>query len=112
MPIGYWHGSLFSNMKTSANVIQWGGQFWNSFPGGRHTKTQMGNGHFPQQGKYKAAFFDNCLYLNPNNEKLAPYGFPTRATRLSCYDISKAGQGESGLGFYFGGPGGVGCDGL
>lgn len=67
---------------------------------------------FLNKANIKQHVFDNCLYLNPNNEKLAPYGFPTRATRLSCYDISKAGQGESGLGFYFGGPGGVGCDGL
>ncbi|RWR73611.1 hypothetical protein CKAN_00190600 [Cinnamomum micranthum f. kanehirae] len=58
VPLGYWPGSLFSNMKPSANYIQWGGQVYNRAPGGRHTNTQMGSGHLPKEGGGKASYFD------------------------------------------------------
>ncbi|RWR73609.1 hypothetical protein CKAN_00190400 [Cinnamomum micranthum f. kanehirae] len=112
VPVGYWPGSLFSNMKPSANLIQWGGQVLNRSPGGRHTNTQMGRGHFPEEGGGKASSFDVCLYFNLQHDVVAPYNFPSVAAKPSCYGISQLGvdKDRAGVGFFYGGPGGVDCD--
>ncbi|RWR73617.1 neprosin 1 [Cinnamomum micranthum f. kanehirae] len=112
VPIGYWPGSLFSNMKPSANYIEWGGQVYNRALGGRHTNTQMGSGHFAKEGGGKASSFDVCLYFNLQHDVVVPYNFPTEATKPSCYGISQLGHDKdrAGAGFFYGGPGGVDCD--
>lgn len=111
VPIGYWPGSLFKNMANKANLIQWGGQVWNSFPGGRHTSTQMGSGHYPIEGIRKAAYVDGCFYNNLANELVTPSNSPTRASKPTCYDIANLFDSDGpGVGFFYGGPGGVNCD--
>lgn len=111
-PVGYWPGSLFRNMATIANLIEWGGQVWNTKPGGRHTNTEMGSSHFPKEHYGKAAFFDECLYESAFYKTEAPTIFPIKATSPSCYDIAelRPDYKKQGANFLFGGPGGVGCD--
>ncbi|RWR82669.1 hypothetical protein CKAN_01139800 [Cinnamomum micranthum f. kanehirae] len=96
--VGYWPGSMIKNMETSADLIQWGGQVWNSAPGGTRTSTQMGSGHFAKEGYGKAAFLND-------------YKFRTMATKPSCYSISKVliPSKRPGVNFFYGGPGGPGC---
>ncbi|XXG48485.1 hypothetical protein AAC387_Pa02g2919 [Persea americana] len=111
-PLGYWPGSLFKNMATSADLVQWGGQVSNTAPGGHHTSTQMGSGHFSKEGTKKAAFIYNCLYLDLEDITVDPALFPTRATKSSCYDVSKletVNLPPNNI-FFFGGPGGRNCD--
>lgn len=111
-PLGYWPGALFKNMATSANLVQWGGQVWNSVPEGHHTTTQMGSGRFSKAGRKKAAFIYNSLYLNLQDITVDPTLFPTRATKSSCYDVSEletVNQPPDNI-FFFGGPGGINCD--
>ncbi|XXG64984.1 hypothetical protein AAC387_Pa05g2796 [Persea americana] len=111
-PVGYWPGSLFRNMATIANLIEWGWQVWNTKPGGRHTNTEMGSSHFPKEHYGKAAFFDECLYESAFYKTEAPTIFPIKATSPSCYDIAelRPDYKKQGANFLFGGPGGVGCD--
>ncbi|XXG48266.1 hypothetical protein AAC387_Pa02g2767 [Persea americana] len=103
--VGYWPGTLITKMAESADHIEWGGQILRTTPAG--TKTQMGSGHFPDEGEGKAAFINNCVFYHLY-ETVAPINFPTRATRPFSYDISRpqnVGQ-QPGASFYFGGPGG------
>lgn len=65
--MGYWPGSLFKNMGTSADLVQWGGQVLNTAAGGQHSSIKIGSGHF-SEGRKKAAFMDRCLYFNVQNQ--------------------------------------------
>lgn len=107
-PVGYWPGSLFSNMKAWANLVQWGGQVWNSKPGGRHTSTQMGSGHFASERKRKAAYFDQCSYLDTKNVYWGALHSPKGSSNPSCYSIEQLSFVHTG--FFYGGPGGANCE--
>lgn len=100
-------------METSADLIQRGGQVWNSEPGGRHTSTQMGSGHYSAEGPRRAAYFDGCMHFSEEKNRVVdPLHFPTRSTNPGCYDISDTIEGKHwlGVGFYYGGPGGPDCN--
>ncbi|KAM3747438.1 hypothetical protein ACB098_05G034800 [Castanea mollissima] len=62
--IGYWPQSIFTYLASSATTLDWGGEIYNSKPGGSHTKTQMGSGHFPDEGYGKASYFRNIQYMD------------------------------------------------
>ncbi|CAH1419163.1 unnamed protein product [Lactuca virosa] len=57
--IGYWPSFLFSHLQKEASMIQFGGEIVNSRSGGYHTSTQMGSGHFANEGFGKASYFRN-----------------------------------------------------
>ncbi|XXG45987.1 hypothetical protein AAC387_Pa02g0932 [Persea americana] len=87
--VGYWPSFLFMSMYGHAEYIQWGGQVLNMAPEGSHTSTQMGSGHFPNEGFRKAAFFDKCVYFNTDNiVGTTPYKAKTKVSKPVCYDIS------------------------
>jgi hypothetical protein len=107
--LGYWPGSIFTSLASSATRINWGGEVYNSEPGGHHTSTQMGSGHFANEGYGKASYFKNIQYIDiggkfrdAEGEELVPY-----ATRPFCYDVEVENNKSGGFGthFYFGGPG-------
>ncbi|KAM3699568.1 hypothetical protein ACJW31_05G034900 [Castanea mollissima] len=107
--VGYWPQSIFTYLASSATELDWGGEIYNSKPGGLHTKTQMGSGHFPNEGYGKASYFQNIQYVDSKGnfidaevERLVP-----DATKPSCYniDVQNDKSGGSGTHFYFGGPG-------
>ena len=97
-------------MEKSADLIQWGEQIWNTAPGGRQTSTQMGSGHFSKANN-KAAIFNECNFFLLDRT-FVPDNFSTKATKLSCCDISDLYSvvNGSGVGFFYGGPGCHGCD--
>ena len=107
--VGYWPQSIFTYLASSATELDWGGEIYDSKPGGLHTKTQMGSGHFPNEGYGKASYFQNIQYVDSKGnfidaevERLVP-----DATKPSCYniDVQNDRSGGSGTHFYFGGPG-------
>ncbi|MCD9561059.1 hypothetical protein HAX54_020016 [Datura stramonium] len=57
--VGYWPSFIFSHLRNSASMIQFGGETVNSNPSGYHTSTQMGSGHFAAQGFARASYFRN-----------------------------------------------------
>nr|POE46513.1 hypothetical protein CFP56_66358 [Quercus suber] len=65
--MGYWPASLFVSLSESASEIQWGGEVTNQQKNGEHTTTQMGSGHFPEEGFSKASYFTNLQIVDGSN---------------------------------------------
>ncbi|KAE9593538.1 hypothetical protein Lal_00036587 [Lupinus albus] len=104
--IGYWPSSLFTRLKDSADMMQFGGEVENFSQNG-HTTTYMGSGHFAERGFRKAAYFRNLYFVNSINQL-----FPIRASSLkkyadnrNCYDINIYLGKNYGTHFFYGGPG-------
>ncbi|PUZ36479.1 hypothetical protein GQ55_9G041200 [Panicum hallii var. hallii] len=103
--LGYWPSFLFSYLADSASMIEWGGEVVNSQPDGVHTSTQMGSGHFPEEGFSKASYFKNIQVVDSTNNLKAPKGLGTFTEQSNCYDVQNSNNGDWGTYFYYGGPG-------
>ena len=103
--LGYWPSFLFSYLADSASMIEWGGEVVNSEPDGSHTSTQMGSGHFPEEGFCKASYFKNIQVVDSSNNLKAPRGVGTFTEQSNCYDVQNGNNGDWGTYFYYGGPG-------
>lgn len=103
--LGYWPGSLFSYLTDSASMIQWGGEVVNSASDGQHTTTQMGSGHFPEEGFGKASYFRNVQVVDGSNSLRAPKDVETFTEQPNCYDVQTGKNGGWGSYIYYGGPG-------
>nr|XP_023872927.1 uncharacterized protein LOC111985507 [Quercus suber] len=108
--IGYWPQSIFTYLASSATTLDWGGEIYNSKPGGSHTKTQMGSGHFPDEGYGKASYFRNIQYMDStgNFRDAEDMGLILYVTNPSCYNIDVQNDKNyfgNGTHVYFGGPG-------
>uniref|UniRef100_A0A7N2MC59 Neprosin PEP catalytic domain-containing protein n=1 Tax=Quercus lobata TaxID=97700 RepID=A0A7N2MC59_QUELO len=97
---GYWPSSLFSILSDSASKVRWGGEIINYNSGGQHTTTQMGSGHFAEEGPGKASFFKNLNVIDGKQIQRAPRDPEIFMTKPNCYNIK-----DYGGFFYFGGPG-------
>lgn len=103
--LGYWPSFLFSYLADSASMIEWGGEVVNSEPDGQHTSTQMGSGHYPEEGFGKASYFRNIQVVDSSNNLKAPKGLGTFTEQSNCYDVQTGSNEDWGHYFYFGGPG-------
>ncbi|XP_045825617.1 uncharacterized protein LOC123917814 [Trifolium pratense] len=103
--MGYWPSFLFSYLAESATMIEWGGEVVNSEPDGQHTSTQMGSGHFPEEGFGKASYFRNIQVVDSSNNLKAPKDLGTYTEYHNCYDVQTGSNGDWGHFFYYGGPG-------
>ena len=103
--VGYWPSSLFSHLSDSASMIEWGGEVVNVAQNGEHTSTQMGSGHFPEEGFAKASYFRNIQTVDEGNSLRPPQSISTFTEQSNCYDLRNGNNGEWGSYFYFGGPG-------
>ncbi|XP_078441854.1 protein neprosin-like [Wolffia australiana] len=103
--LGYWPSSLFSYLGDSATMIEWGGEVVNLGENGVHTSTQMGSGHFPEEGFGKASYFRNIQTVDDANNLNAPDDISTFTERSSCYDLRTGSNDKWGNYFYYGGPG-------
>ncbi|CAI0462222.1 unnamed protein product, partial [Linum tenue] len=106
--VGYWPPDIFNGgLKGTASLLEWGGEIVNSNPGGLHTSTGMGSGHFPSEGYGKAAWFKNLKYISDGGREVRDaQGITPYATKPNCYDIDlKDWDSDMEVHFYFGGPG-------
>uniref|UniRef100_A0A7C8YHH2 Neprosin PEP catalytic domain-containing protein n=1 Tax=Opuntia streptacantha TaxID=393608 RepID=A0A7C8YHH2_OPUST len=103
--LGYWPSFLFSYLTDSASMIEWGGEVVNSEPDGQHTSTQMGSGHFPEEGFGKSSYFRNIQVVDESNNLKAPKDLGTFTEQSNCYDVQLGNNGDWGHFFYYGGPG-------
>ncbi|XP_059651766.1 protein neprosin-like isoform X2 [Cornus florida] len=103
--LGYWPAFLFSYLTDSASMIEWGGEVVNSESDGQHTTTQMGSGHFPEEGFGKSSYFRNIQIVDGSNNLRAPKDVNTFTEQSNCYDVQLGKNGDWGNFFYFGGPG-------
>ncbi|XP_010678818.2 uncharacterized protein LOC104894312 [Beta vulgaris subsp. vulgaris] len=103
--VGYWPAFLFSHLRMHANMIQFGGEIVNSRSSGFHTSTQMGSGHFPDEGFSKAAYFRNIQAVDWDNNLIPLSNLQLLADHPNCYNIRQGRNNVWGNYFYYGGPG-------
>lgn len=103
--LGYWPGMLFAYLSDSASMVEWGGEVVNSRLDGQHTTTQMGSGHFPEEGFGKASYMRNIQIVDGSNNLRAPKDVGIFTEQSTCYDVKLGKGGDWGNYFYFGGPG-------
>ncbi|KAL0007340.1 hypothetical protein SO802_008842 [Lithocarpus litseifolius] len=77
-----------------------GDQFALKFYVWKHTTTQMGSGHFAEEGPGKASFFKNLNVIDGLKIPRGPRDTTTFMTKPNCYNIL-----DYGGFFYYGGPG-------
>ena len=98
--MGYWPASLFVSLSESASQIQWGGEVINQQKNGQHTSTQMGSGHFPEEGFSRASYFKNLQIVDGSNILRFPKKSFIVAEKPNCYNVTNFVNY-----FYYGGPG-------
>ncbi|CAJ2628441.1 unnamed protein product [Trifolium pratense] len=103
--VGYWPAELFTHLADHATMVEWGGEVVNSRSNGRHTSTQMGSGHFAEDGFGKASYFRNLEIVDIDNTLSSVQSISTLAENKNCYDIENSYSNEWGTYFYYGGPG-------
>ncbi|KAM7260691.1 hypothetical protein ACFE04_011364 [Oxalis oulophora] len=105
--VGYWPAILFTNLADSAITVHWGGETINFKPNGKHTLTQMGNGHFPSEGADKASFIRNIKLVDASNVFQDPTHMRSFESKPNCYTVEVfdtiTTTWEKHI--YFGGPG-------
>lgn len=103
--VGYWPANMFSHLRSHASMIQFGGEIVNTRSKGYHTSTQMGSGHFAEQGFRKAAYFRNLQVIDWDNNLLPLANIQHLADHSNCYNIRQGNNNAWGNYFYYGGPG-------
>ncbi|KAF3783482.1 hypothetical protein EJ110_NYTH32412 [Nymphaea thermarum] len=103
--IGYWPKSNYR--AHSANTIEWGGEIINKRTRGRHTSTQMGNGHFSSEPIGRVAYISKmALYDLDLDRYPAPEALDMYIPQPDCYDLKYyPSDDEFGQHITFGGPG-------
>ncbi|KAL5566834.1 hypothetical protein UlMin_029998 [Ulmus minor] len=103
--VGYWPAELFTHLADHATMVEWGGEVVNTRPNGDHTATQMGSGHFAEDGFGKASYFRNLEIVDSDNSLSSVREISTLAENTNCYNIKSFYNNAWGTYFYYGGPG-------
>uniref|UniRef100_A0A6N2MCR3 Neprosin PEP catalytic domain-containing protein n=1 Tax=Salix viminalis TaxID=40686 RepID=A0A6N2MCR3_SALVM len=103
--VGYWPAELFTHLADHATMVEWGGEVVNSRASGEHTSTQMGSGHFAEDGFGKASYFRNLEIVDSDNSLSSVQTISALAENTNCYNIKSSYNNEWGTHFYYGGPG-------
>ncbi|AES67452.1 putative neprosin [Medicago truncatula] len=102
--IGYWPSSLFTHLNDGATDIDFGGEV-STTKKGSHTTTQMGSGHFPDEGYGKASYFRNIQVVDSDNKFIPLPNVKYQAEHPNCYNIIGGVSNQGQNFFYYGGPG-------
>ncbi|XAR65814.1 hypothetical protein NMG60_11011764 [Bertholletia excelsa] len=105
MLVGYWPAELFTHLAERATMVEWGGEVVNSRANGKHTSTQMGSGHFAEEGFGRASYFRNLEIVDSDNSLSSAGDISTLAENTNCYNIKSSYNNQWGTHFYYGGPG-------
>ncbi|KAH9623632.1 hypothetical protein KSS87_020520 [Heliosperma pusillum] len=103
--VGYWPAELFTNLASHATLVEWGGEVVNTRANGLHTSTQMGSGHFAEDGFGKASYFRNLEIVDSGNSLSPAQDILFLAEDPNCYDVQSSFDNDWGHHFYYGGPG-------
>lgn len=103
--VGYWPAELFTHLADRATMVEWGGEVVNARSNGEHTSTQMGSGHFAEDGFGKASYFRNLEIVDSDNSLSSVRDVSTLAENTNCYNIKSSYNNDWGTYFYYGGPG-------
>lgn len=102
--MGYWPKTLFSGLRYNATAIEYGGEVYSANKD-NHTSTQMGSGHFPDEGFGKAAYARNLEVVDHDNNLIAVSNLKLLVEKPNCYDVKNGYSDTWGNYIYFGGPG-------
>ncbi|MQL82004.1 hypothetical protein Taro_014474 [Colocasia esculenta] len=107
--LGYWPKSLVPKLEDGAQIHNFGGEIVNTKVSGHHTSTQMGSGHFAEEGYTKSAYIKNIQLVEAHDRTkyISPeHGNPV-VTHPNCYDLHPGNVQDLqwGFHFFFGGPG-------
>ncbi|KAI3733477.1 hypothetical protein L6452_12920 [Arctium lappa] len=103
--VGYWPATLFPYLREHATSIEFGGEVYNGETSGSHTSTQMGSGHFPDEGFGKASYIKNIEVVDEKNTLNEASNVNVYAEKPNCYDVTSGFIHDWGNYIYFGGPG-------
>ncbi|KAL9844117.1 putative neprosin [Arabidopsis thaliana] len=106
--VGYWPSFLVPKLADSARMIAWGGEIVYDASGqNEHTLTQMGSGHFAEEGFKKAAYINNIEYIDKSNHPIKPFpqNLEASVTRPECYNLKVGSSRRWGTYIFYGGPG-------
>ncbi|KAG7570417.1 Neprosin activation peptide [Arabidopsis thaliana x Arabidopsis arenosa] len=106
--VGYWPSFLVPKLADSARMIAWGGEIAHDASGQKeHTSTQMGSGHFAEEGFKKAAYINSIEYIDKANYPIKPFPQNLEAivTRPECYNLKVGSSRRWGTYIFYGGPG-------
>ncbi|KAM7267679.1 hypothetical protein ACFE04_009845 [Oxalis oulophora] len=101
--IGYLPKSLFTHLQKGASIVTWGGRIKNYNYHSSHTTTQMGSGHFSNEGLSKASLITDIYIVDEHNKPKRP-SLVDHMTRRECYDVKHIDSPTTTF-LYFGGPG-------
>ncbi|KAL0711202.1 hypothetical protein Bca4012_018180 [Brassica carinata] len=102
--VGYWPREIFTTLADHAIAVDWGGEIVDSHRFGRHTKTEMGSGHSPEEGFGKASYFRNLETVDYNNT-FQPSQVIHQDDEITHYNISVFRTEDWGTSFFYGGSG-------
>ena len=103
--VGYWPAEIFTSLAYHVETIEWGGKIVNSQSFCRHTKTQMGSGHFPDEGFENSGYFCNLEVVYDNNSIQSIQYLKGITTNPECYKIKDLLTREWDTHFFLGGLG-------
>ncbi|CAK8561977.1 unnamed protein product [Lathyrus sativus] len=102
--LGYWPSSLFTNLKNAASMVHWGGEIFNE-QYQQASSTQMGSGHFPEEGYKKASYFNQINVLDSKRIWVKPRNPQNYVDSPNCYNVKGGVDSSWGTYFFYGGPG-------
>ncbi|KAJ4775261.1 hypothetical protein LUZ62_059518 [Rhynchospora pubera] len=109
MKIGWWQKGILGGLEDKADNVQW--VAYVEYPD-NEAGPSMGSGHFPREGKHKAAYMADLKHFDQAGNSYSPsiYDLSGGADRPDCYTVLPAAAfwGERGdrHKFYYGGPAG------
>ncbi|XP_010546460.1 PREDICTED: uncharacterized protein LOC104818542 [Tarenaya hassleriana] len=104
--VGYWPKSILSHLKGSASAVDWGGEILNYKVGGRHTNTDMGSGHFAEEGFKKSCNMDHISIVDEHHVKRDAEIVQADMDNAKCYNLAHGSNDPNWRTYiYFGGPG-------
>lgn len=103
--VGYWPAELFTHLADHATMVEWGGEVVNTRSSGEHTSTEMGSGHFAEDGFGKSSYFRNLEIVDTDNSLSSVRDISSLAENTNCYNIKTSYNSDWGTYFYYGGPG-------
>ncbi|KAF3777018.1 hypothetical protein EJ110_NYTH46517 [Nymphaea thermarum] len=105
--IGFWPSQNYDDGFPLANEIQWGGEIVNKRSGRRHTRTQMGSGHFSGEYIGVSAYITHMAFYDKHNRYSdTPTELRPIVDDPGCYDATYwAHNADYGSHMTMGGPG-------
>ncbi|HWC64744.1 MAG TPA: neprosin family prolyl endopeptidase, partial [Thermoanaerobaculia bacterium] len=105
--VGYYPSSLFdgAGLLDHAQKVDVGGEIVNDDVLGVHTTTDMGSGHFAEEGYKHAAYINNVTFWSADGAAFYPTALNPNATTPDAYDLQISYSDPSWHTYiFFGGP--------